>query len=99
MAEKGRGREYYTDAVFLGSSTKGDITVPTSRAEALLFLNSAASGACQVLIKDKDGNTITSNAVGNLNPSSAGIIALSTSVVGTVIKGGLGGVLDVYELY
>jgi hypothetical protein len=99
MAETGRGREYYTDAVFLGSSTKGDITVPTSRAKALLFLNSATSGACLVLLKDKDGNTITSDAVGSLIPNSAGIIALSTSVVGTVVRGGLGGVLEVYELY
>lgn len=98
MANQGKGREYYSDAVLIGDSTKGAITVPTTRARALVFVNTG-TGTCTVRVKDKDGNDIAISMVGALNGGDAAIVPLATSIVGSVIRGGLGGTLSVYELY
>jgi hypothetical protein len=92
------GREFYTDAKYVGDSTKGAVTVPTTTAKALLCVNTGTS-TLSVRLKDKDGNTISSNAVGSLSAGSAGIIPYSTAYVGEVVKAGFGGPLTVYELY
>ena len=60
MADKGRGREYYTDAVFLGDSTKGAITVPTTKARALMFVNIGTGRDMTI----KDLADIVKNTVG-----------------------------------
>lgn len=92
------GREFYTDAKYVGDSSKGAITIPTTRAKALLCVNTG-TGTVTIRLKDKDGTLISVNAVGSLGAGSAGIIPYSTAYVGEIVKSGFGGPLTIYELY
>lgn len=101
MANGSRGREYYTDAFYLGDIQKlVPLTINSSRGKALLVVH-AGSGSISITVKDKNLATITTNGYAMTSPGDAAIIALGPTSVGRLdFNGALAtGVVKVYELY